>query len=477
MASSVRRSILIATAVALASALAHGGVSNAATHAAPGTLTITLQPGTEGNKLEPNYVGLSTEATMLTDNAFSLPHLANYLRTLNPAGVLRIGGVSADTTFWTSSGETPRNWSTGTITPGSLASLANVLKASGWSTILTVNLMHPDPSRAADEAKHASQVLGSSLKAIAIGNEPDNYYSDASAYFADFESYVAAIKQAAPGVAIVGPDAGAYPRIVPALVDDEAGHPDIAELTDHHYGMLLDSCTNPSSLPTAADLLSTATEQTAADYANGTTTYAWQLGIRPAITEANSIDCGGVPGVSNTFASALWALDYSLVLAQNGIINVDFHGGFTDCGWYGTICTGGGTGTTLAAHPVFYGMLAIGLLGTGNFLSLTNPDSTDIRAYAMQNGSNRLTVALVDVASGGPTTVTLNLGASYARAQEAELASPGGLSATSGVTLGGRQIAADGTLPTPNYTQLTLQGQSTTVSLNPDSAMLIQFDS
>lgn len=474
MALLARKSALTA-AVVLISAVTGGTVSSAATHPAAGTATITLQPGTGGDRLEPNYVGLSTEATMLTDGAFNLPNLANYLHTLNSAGVLRIGGVSADTTYWTSSGETAPKWSTGTITPASLTELAGVLNASGWSAILTVNLMDKDPARGADEALHAKQILGPALKAIAIGNEPDNYYSDASAYFTDFESYVADIKQAAPGVEIVGPDAGSYPRIVPAFAQDEAGHPDIAELTDHHYALLEDSCANPTKVYTADDLLSTSTEQSEAGYASGTTTYAWQLGVPAALTEANSIDCGGVPGVSNTFASALWALDYSLILAQNGIVNVDFHGGFTDCGWYGTVCTGSTMSTTLTAHPVFYGMLAVGLLGTGNFLSLTNSDSADIRAYAMLNG-NRLTVALIDVAASGPTTVTLNLGTPYAHAQEAELASPGGLAATSGITLGGQQIAADGTFPTPNYTPLTVQGQSTTVTLNPDSAMLIQLD-
>ena len=57
--------------------------------------------------------------------------------------------------------------------------------------------------------------LGSSLRAIEIGNEPDlypQYSSNTNQFFTDFQSYVAAINKAAPGVAIVSTDAAAAPN-------------------------------------------------------------------------------------------------------------------------------------------------------------------------------------------------------------------------------------------------------------------------
>ena len=70
--------------------------------------------------------------------------------------VMRIGGNTADETFWTSPGETPPSWSTATI-----------------KVILGVNLKHYDPARASDEAAHAVAALGASLQAIEIARGAD----------------------------------------------------------------------------------------------------------------------------------------------------------------------------------------------------------------------------------------------------------------------------------------------------------------
>jgi hypothetical protein len=79
--------------------------------------------------------------------------------------------------------------------------------------ILGVNLKQYDPPRAASEAQSARAALGSSLQAIEIGNEPDlysQYESDPSQYLTDFAAYVAALRQAAPGVPIEGTDAAGH---------------------------------------------------------------------------------------------------------------------------------------------------------------------------------------------------------------------------------------------------------------------------
>jgi hypothetical protein len=45
------------------------------------------------------------------------------------------------------------------------------------------------------------------------------------------------------------------------------------------------------------------------------------------MTEGNTCYRGGKPGVSDVFASALWAADYSLLLASNNYSGVNLHGG------------------------------------------------------------------------------------------------------------------------------------------------------
>ncbi len=49
-----------------------------------------------------------------------------------------------------------------------------------------------------------------------------------------------------------------------------------------------------------------------------------KLGIQYRLTESNDY-LGGVPGGSNSFASALWALDYMHWWAEHGASGVNFH--------------------------------------------------------------------------------------------------------------------------------------------------------
>ncbi|MBV9447599.1 MAG: hypothetical protein JO345_17080 [Streptosporangiaceae bacterium] len=453
---------------------AAGACQTAVAAAAPAArLTITVHPGAAGAVMPANLIGLSVEASELTRPQFGAADLVSYMKTLDPAGgVLRVGGNSSDNTFWTSTGERPPSWSQGTITPASLHQLASVAKASGWKVILGVNLKHADPTRAADEASHAVSILGSSLLAIEIGNEPNYYYTSTSAYFTEFESYVAAIRKAVPGVPLSGPDPGhEHPAFLAAFASNEARHPDVSIITNHHYP--LSACGGAKT--TIAELLGTASVQNETGAAQATVAAGQQLHVPPAITETNSVTCGGTAGVSNTYASSLWALDYGLLLASSGITEADFHGSVSGCGTYSPLCGGGG----LVAQPVFYGMLAVTLVGPGHFLQVTNPGAATIRAYAVSDGSH-LTVVLdnvADPAKNGPTTVQLSLGSSYSSGRQALLAtsSAAGLSATTGITLGGHAVAANGSFPVPSTTPVSISGQSATVTLAAGTASIIQF--
>jgi hypothetical protein len=177
----------IAAGVAAASLAAAGLTVAGLAHAAAVPAQITVQPATVGNAMPAGFAGFPIPPAQLAVNDFANTNVTGYLKTLSSTGVIRIGGNSGDTTFWTSTGEGAPGWATGTITPASLKSLASVAQASGWKVILSVNLKHNDPARAADEARNAQQILGSSLLGIEIGNEPTFYYTSSSAYFHDFE--------------------------------------------------------------------------------------------------------------------------------------------------------------------------------------------------------------------------------------------------------------------------------------------------
>lgn len=476
-----RRALAVATAfAAVAAAVGVGSAASASPAsaapspaAAAASASITVTGTASGHALPADFVGFSLEANSLSNNNFSGTDFADYLKALGPTGLVRIGGNSADETFWTSTGEANPSWSEGTITPASLTSLDSAIAGTGWKVILAVNLKQFDASRAADEAKHAAQILGSSLDAIEIGNEPNYYYSSDATFFSDFESYVAAIRGAVPGIAIVGPDAGHnQPAFVSTFAQDEAASPDISMLTDHEYPLSdCDGATN-----TISGLLSTSSvtaEKAAADSA-----VAGGVADRvPAVMdETNSITCGGQTGVSSVFAATLWSLDYTLLLAQEGVQGADYHGGISGCGPYSPLC---GSSGSLTAQPLFYGFLAVNQVGTGSFLTVNNPDSANVRAYAVQNGSG-LTVVLDDVqdpGSNGATDVTLSLPQSYSQAQSTVLAtsSSAGLSATSGITLGGKQISSSGVFPAPAYTAVPIGGSTVTVPVAAGSATILKL--
>lgn len=453
--------------------LAGGGIAYAATAPAAHTVSVVVHPGTVTGTMPAGFIGLSLEANELARGDFREHNLATYLTTLGPGGVLRVGGNSSDNTFWTSTGEKAPSWSAGTITPATLTPLASVARAAGWTVILTVNLKHKDPVRAADEAKHASQALGTTLRAIEIGNEPNGYYTSTSAYYADFEKYVAAIRKAVPGVALTGPDPGwGHEAFLSAFVTNETAHPDIALVTNHHYP--LSQCDGRHN--TIPKLLSAASVQNETAAATATVDAGKKLRVPAAITETNSVTCGGTKGVSDVYASTLWALDYTLLLAGTGLAGADYHGALSGCGLYSPLCA---EGSGLAAQPVYYGMLAARLVGPGQFLSLTNQDPVNIRAYAVASGA-RLTVVLdnyADPAHNSATTVPLTLGRTYKQGQQVLLAtsSSAGLAAKTGITLGGHPVAADGTFPAPATTPVTVTGQSATVVVKPGTASIITF--
>lgn len=476
LATGLAAATLICSGPTYAAITAPSGGASAGT-ASTTSLSITVHPNQLGTSLRPGYVGLSFGAGTIAQDDYASTDLVDYLRTLGRTGVMRVGANSGDTTFWASTGETPPTWATGgTITPAKLQHLATVVRAAGWKVILSVNLEHLDPARAADEAHYAQQIFGTSLLAIEIGNEPNFYYPSVSAYYTDFESYVAAIKAAAPGVGFTGPDAETnHSSWLGGFAALEAGHPDVAEITDHTYPT--SACSG--STATIAQLLGTGSVQYESANAQAAVSAAEQLGVPAAMTETNSTVCGGSPGVSNVFASALWALDYNLLIAQQGVVNADFMGGTNAagaCDPYAPMCP---TTGDLTAQPIYYGLLATELVGTGRFAAVTNPDSADVRAYAVRQG-RRLTIVLDDVqdpSANGATTVTLNLGAFYPTGRLTALttSSPAGLAATTGITLGGSQVGPHAVFPTPRTTPVIVHGQRATVTLPAGSAAIIQF--
>jgi Glycosyl hydrolase family 79 C-terminal beta domain len=452
------------------------GIGHAAT-----TTTVTVKAGT-GAKLTDDFVGLSFEVNLIAQPALTSGDLVQYLKTLGP-GVLRFGGNQVDKSFWTSKGEKAPSWAATTLTPADLDRLDTLAKGSGWQVILGVNLAHRDPARAADEAGAAQKTLGSSLIGIEVGNEPNYYpsYSPAK-YYSDFENYRKAIARTAPGLGLIGPSGGSASAAVTYLTDfakRQRINPNrnLAALATHFYP----ACAKSSPVPTMSDLLSSGYHNKIRDRVQALVTAATPLGVDTRLTEANSLTCGGVDGVSDRYGSALWAVDQEMLVASLGVTGENFHSNIARCGGpkppgaaYTPFCAATDADAAvgnLVPQPEYYALRMLQEIGTGNFVPVSSTDTATLRSYAIKRAT-RLRVVLDNLAASGNRTVSINLDGSYGHGDLIRLTGPA-LNASTGITLGGGTVGDDGTFSGVTRTPVPVSGSTLTVTLPPASATLL----
>src|SRR3954454_14330477 len=450
-------------------------ITTAATNAyAATTVNLTVRPA-DGAFLADDYIGLSFEADVLAGTAPTAGTLARYMKTLGP-GVVRFGANFVDSTYWTSTGEKAPGWASATLRPADLQRLRTLVDAADWKVILGVNLKHRDPARAGDEAKYARQILGDRLLAMEIGNEP-NYYSGYSPakFWADFQAY-----RKVMDVPLVGPSPGRVDAAKTWLADfagrEKATGVDIAALTTHYYP----ACAKTETV-TISSLLSTKYRDNERARAQLLADHARTLGVPGLLDEANSVSCEGKDGVSDTHASALWAVDNELSVAQTGVRGMYFHSAIARCGApkplykaYPPFCAptdADAAAGRLRAQPEYYGLLMLQQVGTGYFQTVDDSDVARLRAYALRNG-DRLRLVLVNVAASTSVTTTVKLGGTYTSGAQIQLTGAA-LDAKSGLRLGGHPVGADGTFPGTDPTPVTVNGTTLTVTVPAHTATLV----
>jgi hypothetical protein len=419
------------------------------------------------------FMGLSYEKLAMTYNYFhsSNHNLIALFRRLG-AGVLRIGGGSVDRLLWTSSS----SGSHAQITSTNIKDLAGFLQATGWLCLYGVNLATSTPILAAEEAGFAALTLGSNLLGIEIGNEPDEYgvagnYFAGNWTFQDFlsrwYSFRSAILQAAPHIPITGPVTGGGNHISTwTLPFGQAVTPsELTLLTQHYY-----RASGASSTSTAAFLISPdkqlTTELATLDAG------ARQLGIPYRLSECNSFSNGGAPGVSDSYASSLWVIDFLFDAAIGGATGINMHGGGQGPG-YTPIADD--SGAVIGARPEYYGLLLFSLIGSGTLLQTQlSAGGIEATAYAVRTSSGGLKIMLVN--KDPRQNLLINIQANQ-RVETASLQTMTGasLSATSGVTIQGAEVSNDGSFAPASPTALVPSAERTNCYVSPLSAVLISI--
>ncbi|HEX5852156.1 MAG TPA: hypothetical protein VFY36_03585 [Solirubrobacteraceae bacterium] len=412
-----------------------------------------------GSMFDRGAVGFSTEAGELSRGRLSAAHLSlvRLMRLLGPS-VIRIGGNSVDVSWWTSSGEPPPAWATSTVTPAELSVLHGLLRATGWRVLLGVNLGHFEPARAADEARVARRVLGHGLLGIELGNEPDDFGHrqfglrpstyGLDEYLSEAETYIEALKAAAPGVAVYGP---ATTQKAGWLTQMGASGRIFSEITQHYYATSTCPGKPPAVAPTLAGLLSPA-ERQLEDEVLGALAAGSALSRLPTrIGETNDAACMASAAVSPVFGSALWALDWTLRAGASGVRGLNFHGnlgGVCGANPESPICAESGRAAhdgELTAQPEYYGLLAASRLEGGRFVPTKLTSSKplpDLTTWATLASDGTLRLALDNLAvSGGAQPISIPMSGYTATVESLAAASP---DARRGVTLGRAHVTASG---------------------------------
>lgn len=334
--------------------------------------TLSVDPETKLFTIPADFTGLSYESAQLANSAFFSAgncELVGLFRALSPSGVLRIGGGTSEFTTYAEQApatpppfeifgpDTSKTVKQGTITSAlALRNLRAFLDATGWKCLYGLNLGQGTKENAAAEAEAAYRILGNRLLALQIGNEPDSFkrfrpqgYTPAD-YVREWLAFHAAIVNKVPQAKFAGPDISNKLPYLTAFAAEAPEHSDIILLTMHYYAM--GPAGNP--LATRDNLLSPSPRLTTFKWQNISVVHdAMQSAHLPCrISEANSCWNGGLEGVSDTFASALWCADMMLHFASLGISGVNLHGGGN--GWYSPIVGSPTAGFT--RRPEYFGI-------------------------------------------------------------------------------------------------------------------------
>jgi hypothetical protein len=419
-----------------------------------------------------SFLGLSTEYSALPLWAGQMPLLERALSLVRVRGdgplILRVGGDSADRSLWDPSAAPMPPWAF-SVDPSWLRQARALVRRLGIRIILDLNLITDTPGAAAEWARAAQAALPRhSIIAFEVGNEPDIYSRadwraviagrrfdgrppagpalpdalTAPDYVRDFSGYARALGQVAPRVMLAGP-ALANPihheRWITTLID--GARRSLGLVTIHRYPYT--GCAGrraTRSYATIGRVLSPAASTGMAAAIRPLVDDAHDAGLPLRLTELNSVNCGGRPGVSTAFATALWAPDALFALLREGVDGVNLHVRADSVNAPFALSADG-----LQARPLLYGLIlfarALGPRAQLVTVRSRAPGAVNLGAWAVRVGRDTLHVVLIDKGRRS-ARVSLRLPAQGGAGVE-RLVAPGARSQT-GVTLGGRELGADG---------------------------------
>jgi hypothetical protein len=427
------------------------------------TATLTVAPDASTVPVPSSFLGISTEYRTLPMFETNTPVFERVLSLLHVPGdgplILRIGGDSADHAFFYRRWRPMPGWAY-ELTPGYLSRLRALVVRDRVKLIVDLNLVTDTPVVAATWARAAETSLPhGSIMGFEIGNEPDLYsrrfWVDTVArspfdvralppeftpatYVADFANYAQVLGENSPDIPLIGP-AVAHPQdslgFISTLIADQRS--ELGMVTGHFYPY--SACVKrprQADYPTVSRLLSRHATSSFDTHIVSAVATAHAAGLKFRLTEFNSVTCGGKLGVSDTFATALWAPDALFTAMRTGADGANLHVRPNAINGAFSINRGG-----LVARPLLYGLMlftrTLGPQAQLVKLHLAAPPSLNLSAWAVKVKHGILHVLLIDKSSRS-VRVDLRLPASGpAHVQQLLARSP---YSRWGVTLNGQQL-------------------------------------
>jgi hypothetical protein len=413
-------------------------------------VAITIDPNAPDAAIPERFSGLSYEmAIVLPDQrgryyfSSANKHLVEMFRTLG-IKMLRVGGNTADRPGI----KFPE--------PPDLDNLFAFAQAAGVKVIFTLRLRESNPEDAVKVARYVMEHYKSDVVCFAIGNEPNVFAKTYDAYREELDKYMASIIAVAPDAKFCGPSTTPGKAVWACDLANDYGHSGrIALITQHDYPG--GSARKVTDTAAARDnMLSPAWLKHYEKFHDSFAPAAVSNRLAFRLEEANSFYNGGAKDVSDTFAAALWGLDYLYWWASHGADGINFHtGDSVAAGEENTPCRYASFRSSTSGYsvmPVGYALKAFDVGSHGQIVPLTfasNTEALNLTAYGVLAADKSVYVTIINKEHGAgarDAAVTLVPGDSYASGEMICLASlRGNVAATSEITFGGAPIRDDAT--------------------------------
>jgi hypothetical protein len=415
-------------------------------------VVVTFDPAHPGAEIPADFPGLSFEMQrVLADtngwHYFSAEN-TRLIATFKTLGIknLRVGGNTADRPTLP------------TPTTADVDALFAFAKDAGVKIIFTLRLNHGDAEAAVSMANYISRNYSNQLDALAIGNEPNVFSTNYETYLAEWKRFAARITAPTnlPTARFCGPGVSpGHEKWSARFADDLAGTGRIKFISQHDYpGGDARRATNAAA---ARDrLLSPAMDGHYEKFAANFVPAVATNGLAFRFEEANSFYDGGAPDASDTFASALWALNFQWWWAAHGVSGINFHTGDKVAARdenkpcrYATFWT---TADGYDVHPIGYAekMFSLGSRGKVLPVTISTADTNlNFAAYAVLGDDQNFYVTLINRSHDATATnVSVQISAEeisgYTKSEIIRLtAAHDDIAAKTGVTLGGAEISND----------------------------------